>query len=262
MPEGHTIHRLACDQQRDFAGQPLRVTSPQGRFRSGAARLNGRMLESIDAYGKHLFYRWDGGRILHVHLGLYGRYRYHPVPPPPPRGQVRVRAIAAEMAWDLNGPNCCEILNTAGKEQILNRLGPDPLRRDADPERVWRRITRSRTAIGKLLLDQSVIAGTGNIYRADALFAIGVHPERAGRSVSREEFDDLWSTLTRMMRTGLRYNRIINVDPKRFGKPPSRLSRDERLLVYKRDYCLDCHGEIESWDCGARRIFACPQCQL
>ncbi|HET6392505.1 MAG TPA: DNA-formamidopyrimidine glycosylase family protein, partial [Blastococcus sp.] len=73
MPEGHTLYRLAREQQQTFAGRPVRVTSPQGRFDAGAALLDGRVLEEVFSYGKHLFADF-GGDVLHVHLGLYGTF--------------------------------------------------------------------------------------------------------------------------------------------------------------------------------------------
>ncbi len=83
MPEGHTLHRLARDIQRDLHGHAVDATSPQGRFADGAARLDGRVLDHAQAHGKHMFLEWDSGDVLHVHLGLIGVFRRQPVPPPP-----------------------------------------------------------------------------------------------------------------------------------------------------------------------------------
>ncbi len=91
MPEGHTIHRAARRQNAVLAGHALRVSSPQGRFAAGAAALDGRVLLGVEAVGKHLFQRWEGHEVLHVHLGLFGRFREQPSPPEPPRGAVRLR---------------------------------------------------------------------------------------------------------------------------------------------------------------------------
>ena len=182
MPEGHTIHRIARDHTRDFAGQKLRLSSPQGRFSAEAAELNGCKLLKVEAYGKHLFYHWSRQRLVHVHLGLYGKFRTHRLPPPEPRGAVRWRALGKEKAFDLNGPNCCELISTEKLQSILARLGPDPLRKDADMGQVVQRIQGSRSAIGTLLLNQAVIAGVGNVYRAEALHKLGIHPERPGNS--------------------------------------------------------------------------------
>ena len=261
MPEGHSLHRIARDHQRDFAGQQLAVSSPQGRFAHGSARLDGAFLTRVEAYGKHLFYWWDAAPLLHVHLGLYGKFRPHMSPPPEPQGQVRLRVVGPERAFDLHGPAACELLDEPGRRRILARLGPDPLRDDADGDVVWSRLSRSRAALGKLLLDQSVLAGVGNVYRAEALHALGIHPELPGRQLSREQFDRLWKWLRAQLRIGVRHNRIITADPQRVGKPRSRMRRDERLLVSRRDICGTCGGAVESWDLGARTIYACIRCQ-
>lgn len=261
MPEGHAIHRVCRDHQKRYVKDRLAVLSPQGRFRAGAKKLNGRVLKRIEAYGKHLFYWWDGSLVLHIHLGLYGKFRNHGCPPPEPRGAVRLRVIGRHHAFDLNGPTACEVIDPVDRDKIAARLGQDPLRRDADPEIAWQRIHRSRAAIGTLLLNQSVIAGVGNIFRSDALFAQKIHPERPGRLLDRTEFDQLWQRLSQMLRTGVKYNRIITADPAEVGKTPGRLRRDERLLVYKKADCRVCGQEIDSWPLGARKVYACQRCQ-
>ncbi len=260
MPEGHTIHRVARDHSGRYEG-PLQVSSPQGRFAEGARALDGQELEKVEAYGKHLFYWWSGAQVLHVHLGLYGKFRNHKSPPPEPRGAVRLRVVGESHAFDLNGPNTCELLTPAGRNKITDRLGADPLRKDADVEKAWTRISRSRAAIGKLLLDQSVIAGAGNIYRAEVLFVCGIDPERAGNTLTRDEFGAVWQNLVEMLRIGVRYNRIITADPSDTGKPRSRMNRSERVLCYKKETCPRCEAEIKSWDLGARTMYACTKCQ-
>ena len=262
MPEGHTIHRVARDQRKRFVGDSLEVNSPQGRFADGARKLNGRVLKAIDAYGKHLFYTWEEDRILHVHLGLYGKFTNYRSPPPEPRGAVRLRVVGPQHAFDLRGPTACELISAKKHQSILDRLGADPLRRDADPEPVWERIHKSRAAIGKLLLDQSVIAGVGNVYRAEVLFETRIHPDRTGQSLSRSEFDLIWETLVDWLNIGVKYNRIITVDPDEFGKTRGRMNREERLQIYKKVHCPECESSVGSWDLGARTIYACQVCQI
>ncbi|MFK7767194.1 MAG: Fpg/Nei family DNA glycosylase [Mariniblastus sp.] len=264
MPEGHTIHRLARDHSKEFVGQKMIVDSPQGRFSEEADKLNGKKLTAVEAYGKHLFYRFGTRRseqLVHIHLGLYGKFRLHKNPAPEPRGAVRVRMIGKNKAFDLNGPTCCEILPKAGEEKLIARLGQDPLRNDADPELVWERFSKSRSALGTLLLNQAIIAGVGNVYRADILFLLGLHPERAGNSITREEFDELWDLTVRLLRIGVKYNRIITADRSIVDKPPSRMNSRERLVCYKKTRCITCGSRIKKWTLGSRNMYACEKCQ-
>ncbi|MHC5108914.1 MAG: DNA-formamidopyrimidine glycosylase family protein [Planctomycetota bacterium] len=211
MPEGHTIHRLALDLNRELGGNVLKATSPQGRFASGARRLNGLRLNEIDPYGKHLFFRFERSRNLHVHLGLYGKFRRYKLPMPEPRGQVRLRIRGDAHGFDLNGPSACELLTDAACAKIVNRLGQDPLRGDANPVLVRDRLRRSRAEIGRLLLDQSVFAGVGNVYRAEALHIERIHPRRQARlitdvSASRVLARSASSSASRRMPSSMRLN--------------------------------------------------------
>jgi endonuclease-8 len=260
VPEGHTIHRIADDQNRDLSQQVLQVCSPQGRFQAGAEILNGQILTHVEAYGKHLIYRWET-QMLHVHLGLYGKFRRLASPPPEPRGQVRIRMVGSQLTIDLNGPTACELFSEAQRTQLLSRLGPDPLRSDSDPNRAWEKIGRSRSAIGALLMDQSVIAGIGNIYRSEILYLLRIHPRRIAKTLTRTEFDALWKLSVDLLQIGKRHNRIITSAPADIGKPFSRMNRDERLLIYKKTHCQQCGTEIVKWKLAARTVFACPSCQ-
>ena len=261
MPEGHTIHRVARDHQKRYAGQQLAVSSPQGRFQKEAKKLDYATLDHVEAYGKHLFYWWEDNRVLHIHLGLYGKFRNHRTPAPAPRGAVRLRVVGESHAFDLNGPTACELITSGKTSAITARLGADPLRKDADVDRAWERISHSRAVIGKLLLDQSIIAGVGNVYRAEALFVNQLHPERAGNSLTRDEFNALWKTIVEMLRIGVKYNRIITADPEVVGTSLGRMNRSERLLCYKKESCPRCTAKIQAWELGARKMYACPSCQ-
>lgn len=272
MPEGHTLHRVARDHGELFVEKALTACSPQGRFNEEAKRLSGRRVERVEALGKHLFYHWKPkgrakrGDILHIHLGLYGKFRLHKTRGPAgewpePRGAVRLRVEAPDAAFDLNGPNCCELLDLTGYQKHVDRLGPDPLRKDANPERSWARISRSKAAVGALLMNQEVIAGAGNIYRCEVLHLVGVHPERAGKDLDRGEFDAIWERLVELMKIGVKYNRIIIRGPDEVGKPFGRMTRDERLRIYKKEHCPVCGAAIAAWTMAGRKVYACPTCQ-
>ncbi len=261
MPEGHTIHRLARDHTKWFGGQELAISSPQGRFAEEATLIDGKALDHASACGKHLFYHFKRAPILHIHLGLYGKYRIHDNPPPEPRGAVRVRMIGTHKTADLNGPNQCEVIDRVEFDAILNRLGPDPLRDDADPGRAWASITKSRTPIGQLLMDQAVVAGVGNIYRTEILWRAKIHPRLPGNAVTEAQFNEIWKDAAELMRLGVRYNKIITVDPKHIGKPASKLSARERTNIYKKLECPRCRSSIDQFTLAGRKVFKCSSCQ-
>lgn len=262
MPEGHTIHRIAKDHTPLLVGPPVQVTSPQGRFAGDAALVDGARLLRIEAYGKHLFHWWDNGLVGHVHLGLFGKFRVHrggdhrdPV------GAVRMRLRTDLATIDLAGPTDCSIGTADDRDAIVARLGPDPLRRDARPEAAFRRISRSTQAIGALLLDQKVLAGVGNVYRAEALFVHGIHPSRAGRDLATDELAALWATIVTMLRQGVKDNRIVTVDRRLHPVPKGRARRGETTWVYHRDTCLQCGTPVATVTLAGRPCWYCPECQ-
>ena len=261
MPEGHTIHRAARDQRPMLVGKPLAVSSPQGRFEAGAAFLDGQTCTAIEAFGKHLIYRFGEDRALHVHLGLYGRFRTAKAPagdpPPEPRGAVRVRLLSPTHVVDVNGPNTCEVLDAAELATLTARIGPDVLRPDADPELAWRKISKSRAPIGQLLMDQSVMAGIGNIYRTEILWRQNTHPETPGRILDRAAFDRLWTDAVTLLEIGMQKNAIVTVD--RAAKSRSRYG--ERVNIFNKPHCPACASEIRAFEMAARRVFACETCQ-
>jgi endonuclease-8 len=261
MPEGHTIHRWARDQDEALSRKRLGVTSPQGRFADGAKLLDGLILRRVEAAGKHLFYHFAKGRILHVHLGLFGKFRSFPNPPPPPRGAVRVRFEASDHTVDLNGPNQCEVIDATEYRAILTRLGPDPLRDGADPERAWSRIHSSRAPIGLLLMDQSVIAGIGNIYRTELLHLLGVHPATPGAELTRRQFTRLWKLAVELLTLGVKHNRIITIDARTLPRDVSQISRKKLFRIFKKPTCPACEGDVERFALAGRKVFACPACQ-
>lgn len=262
MPEGHTVHRLAMDHTKWLGGQRLKVSSPQGRFQAGSQLLSGKSLKSVEAHGKHLYYSFSSELVLHVHLGLYGKFRLHQSPPPEPRGAVRIRFVGNTHTLGLNGPNQCVILSSKQVRDSRSRLGEDPLCPDADPERVWARMQKSKKYVGQLLLDQSIVAGIGNIYRAEILFLLKIHPSRPSCLLTRIEFDDLWKTFIRLLAVGVKYNHITTVNRDETDKPLSRLSFDEQLLIYKKERCPLCQSKTETWLLGNRPMFACSVCQV
>jgi endonuclease VIII len=257
MPEGHTIHRAARDQRPMLAGQILMVSSPQGRFEAGANALTGRACTQVEAYGKHLIYRFGDDRALHIHLGLFGTFRTGRHPVSEPRGAVRVRMISATHVVDINGPNTCEVLDGDGLAKLTGRIGPDVLRADAVPDLAWERITKSRTPIGQLLMDQSVIAGIGNIYRSEILWRQKLRPQIPGRRIDRATFDRLWGDAVHLLAIGVKHNAIITVE----AGAASKSKYGERVNIFNKAHCPSCAAAITAFDMAGRRAFMCETCQ-
>ncbi|MDY6998843.1 MAG: zinc finger domain-containing protein [Actinomycetota bacterium] len=267
MPEGHTLHRLARRHQRRFGRAPVVVSSPQGRFVDGAAAVSGRVFTKASAWGKHLFHHYEGGRVVHVHLGLYGTFTEWPLPEnglePEPTGQIRMRMIGAQLGADLRGPTVCEVIEEPEIADVVAKLGPDPLRPDADPASAWKRISKSRRAIGALLMDQTVIAGVGNVYRSELLFRHRIDPLRPGTTISADEFEAMWRDLVTLMKIGVRRGKIVVVrDEHDHGAPSYRQGRP-RTYVYRRagDPCRVCGTTIRTTELEGRNLFWCPKCQ-
>jgi endonuclease-8 len=239
------------------------ASSPQGRFAEGAALLDGCVLTGTDAHGKHLFHAYGRDRWLHVHLGLYGTFVTAPEPAPAPRGALRLRLAGNGSYADLRGPTACEVITPADKAVLHARLGADPLRRDADPRRAGERIARSRTPIGQLLMDQTVLAGVGNVYRTELLFRHRLDPMTPGREVSLEVWAAMWADLVTLMRAGVRSGRIVTTVPadrqRRSGTP----SREDSHYVYRRTDlpCRVCGTPVRTAEMAARNLYSCPTCQ-
>jgi len=245
----------------------VRVSSPQGRFAADAALVDGAVCIAAESAGKHLFVELAGDRIVHVHLGLIGKLDVLPAPAPPPVGEVRLRLQNDNAYADLRGATQCELIGPSRRAEIVGQLGEDPLRPDADPDRVWARISRSHRPIGDLLMDQSVLAGVGNVYRAEILFRHRIHPLRPGRTLRRGQFLALWSDLVELMGEGVRTGRIDTVRPEHtpeaMGRPPRKDDHGGEVYVYRRAgmACLVCGSKVRTEVLAGRNLFWCGRCQ-
>jgi endonuclease VIII len=265
LPEGNTLHRLALDLTQTFGGRVVSVTSPQGRFADSAAQLDGTRMVEATAHGKHLFCEFDGDRFLHVHLGLIGSFELGL--PDPPRGEVRARIATDQAAADLRGPQLCVLSTRAEIASQVAVLGPDPLRADADPDLAWRRIHRATRPIAALLMDQSILSGVGNVYRAEVLFRNRIDPHRPGQKLSRRSWQGIWTDLVELMPHGVADNRIDTVRPEHtpeaMRRPPRQDDHGGEVYVYRRAgmACLVCGSKVRTELLAGRNLFWCGRCQ-
>ena len=255
MPEGHTIHRAARDHKKLFVGHKVDVSSPQGRFNNGVKSINKQQCVAVEAYGKHLLYEFKNNQLLHIHLGLFGRIKRQKLPVKVAKGKVRVRLVGNTHFVDINGPTICEILDEEAKSKLIKRIGPDLLRKDADPNKFFERVNSSRAKIGTLLMDQSVVAGIGNIYRTEVLWRQSIHPNTRGQELDRSQLENLWNDARALLEVGVKRNKIIT----NFKKVGSVYT--DSLNVYKKKKCPRCLGVISKMDISGRAAYFCNYCQ-
>ncbi|MHA7272561.1 Fpg/Nei family DNA glycosylase [Arthrobacter sp. TMT4-20] len=235
--------------------------------------------------------------FLRVHLGLYGAWSFGGdksfmgassigaprkvgerevagtpdatyAGPPAPVGAVRLRLVS-DYGWaDLRGPTACEVITEPERDAVVARLGPDPLGSAAldAPDGVARfasGLRKSASPVGLLLMNQAVIAGVGNIYRAEALFRQKLDPWRPGKSVSVEEATVLWEDIAAIMGDGVRAGRIITTSPADRSSSSSRVKREDAHYVYGRAGlpCRRCGTPVAVAEMAARKLFWCPGCQ-
>lgn len=331
MPEGHSVHRIARQFDRNFVGKTMLASSPQGRFAEGAAVLNGREAISVQAVGKQMFLEAEGDVWLRVHLGLYGawdfagdilvdptiasangrmgqtnqrgtvvdeeilddagenslasigaprRTRVHVRMseqtkgladegfewPPPVVGQVRLRLMTDITAADLRGPTACVLQTPEEMLASVAKLGPDPLVGDPaqNEERFVEAVRNKQTVIALLLMDQAVVSGIGNVYRAEMLFRQRLNPHTPGRQVPEDTVRALWRDWVRLLAVGVETGQMMTMDdlsPDAYRA--AMASRDDRHWVYHRAGlpCRICGTEIALEEIGARKLYWCPRCQ-
>lgn len=262
MPEGHTLHRLAMDLNGAFQGRLLAVTSPQGRFVESAAALDQTTMVESTAHGKHLFCEFERDVYLHVHLGLIGKFQIYP--PRPPQGAVRVRFETPELVGDLRGPILCVLKTRAEIATQIAELGPDPLRPDADAGLAWAKIHRSKRPIAALLMDQKILSGVGNVYRAEVLYRNRIDPHRPGNELNRRSWNAIWADLLELMPQGVIDKRIFTVRAEHLPQLFALQGRGgRRNYVYRRTGlpCLVCGSAVKTEVLAGRNLFWCSRCQ-
>lgn len=267
MPEGHTVHRTANRFNATFKNSELRVDSPQGRFASGAALLNGQRMRRASAVGKQLFIEFENGLQLRIHLGIYGKWAWHSGDAlPEVKGEVRARFWTAsggaiELA-ELRGPTVCEVLEPAEAQAVRSRLGSDPLNPDTtgfEFQRFAAKVAKTTKSIGLLLMDQSVISGIGNVYRAEILFRAGLNPHTPGKVLTQEQIQALWDDSVALLKIGVRTGVMLTRDGFQKRDP----GKAERHHVYKREGqpCRVCGTHIALEVLAGRKLYWCPSCQ-
>lgn len=186
--------------------------------------------------------------------------------PPEPIGAVRVRLLADDAVGDLRGPTACEVLTPDQVDVVIARLGPDPLVDDpaAGEERFVSVVRRKPTPIALLLMDQAVVSGIGNVYRAELLFRARLNPHTPGKLVPEDTLRALWRDWVYLLGVGVKTGQMMTMDG--LDAESHRLAlahRDDRHWVYHRAGlpCRVCGTNIVLEQLGGRTLYWCPRDQ-
>lgn len=263
MAEGHSIVRWAR-ALRPMIGEGLEKVEVPARWSERAADLPGQHLADIGTHGKHLLLRLSGSLTVHCHAMIYGAWQFGrpgmALRKPEENVRLRLQTEQREAVF-FNGP-VVELLTEQElrEHEKLTALGPDVLHERFDREEVWRRLQRDRKrAIGDAILDQTIVAGVGNIFKSESLFVAAVDPRAPVAAFSRETIDRIWEAVIPMMRqNAARSGPIVTLNRglRRGG---------ERYWAYRRrgTACFRCNASIEMLRQGQnkRTTYFCPACQ-
>ena len=255
MPEGDVVWAAARRLHDALAGREL--TRSDFRVpRAATADLTGRVVTEVVPRGKHLLTRVAGDLTVHTHLRMDGSWRIRPAGAPVPRDH-RVRLVLANAEWQAVGYSLgvVELVRTSREDQVVGHLGPDLLGPGWDPAEAVRRLRADPgRAIGEALLDQTRLAGIGNLYKAETLFLRGVDPWcPVGEVPDLEELVEL-------------ARRLLDANKERVDQSTTGTRRSgETTWVYGRRVCRRCGGPTSRGEQGGqareRVTFWCPACQ-
>ena len=243
MPEGDALHRAAARLQV-LVGERVTVESPhpRGTATGVAPELDGRVLEAVEAVGKHLLFRFEGGVILRSHLRMSGRWRVGPIGRPRHGRPWLVLRGGEWEATEWNGP----VLTLEARP--VRRLGPDLLASGTAPDALVDRLRRADglLLLGEALLDQRLLAGIGNMWLAEALWEARVSPWLRLADTTDAELLATLAWAQRAMRASVAGERRPRSVYRRTGRP-----------------CARCGAPIRSHGLGDanRTAYWCPRCQ-
>ncbi len=250
-------------QREVLLGKRVHVDSPNGRSDDVSDILDGLTLRGIEAIGKHLVYDFGKERYLHIHLGRFGNFKTGEMPLLEPRGTLRLRLYTNAHWIELRGAIAIEMYDADRKAALEARIGPSPLDPAADKALAFKKISKSSAPVGLLLMDQSIVAGIGNIYRSEVLFLNRVHPKNPGTTLEKKTWTSMWTDLIAMMKDGERIGRIVTTAPEDRKKPKGAVRREDRFYVYHRTGlpCRHCGTPIAAGVMATRNVYWCPHDQ-
>jgi endonuclease-8 len=273
MPEGDTIYRAARTLHRALAGhivERFESVFPMLTRVHDDEPLTGRTIERVTAAGKHMLMYFSGGQVLRTHMRMNGSWHIYRPGEAWQRPRRDMRVLIATKEFEAVGFSIpvAEFIKTGdlGRHDELRRLGPDLLGETFDRIEAVRRIReRGDSSIGDVLLNQRVMAGVGNVYKSEVLFACGVNPFTSVRNLSDAQVECLVDTARRFLQANVTEKLAPMTTYSGYRRTTRRDDPAERLWVYGRagKSCRKCGGPIQIKASGsdARLTYWCSTCQ-
>jgi len=225
-------------------------------------QIAGRHIEDVGRRGKLLVFTLSGGMTLLVHLRMTGRLLVKEATAPwETHTRLSLRLDDGQGLRFVNLRKFGRLYLVADREEVVGKLGPEPLGEDFGVEDFCALFDNRRGMIKPLLLNQRFIAGLGNIYVDEALFQARLHPQRKADTLTSEELFRLYHAIRKALRQGIEDKGTSLTD---YVRPDGRGGRhQDRLLVFRRgeEPCPRCGTTIERIVVGGRGTFICPHCQ-
>lgn len=273
MPEGDTIFRAARTLDRALRGETVEsfrtVLAPLARVDTDEP-IAGRTIEGVTSAGKHLLMSFSGDLVLRTHLRMHGSWHIYRRGEPWKRPARSMRVAIATARWEAVGFNLPEAefvrQRDLRRNRSISRLGPDLLSPCFDAAEAVRRIqTKPDLSLADALLDQSCVAGIGNVYKSEILFLHGLHPGRRVDSVDGDVLRVVLATARELLNANVADSSAQIVTWSGSRRTTGRSDPEERLWIYGRGGrpCRRCGSAIEWGRMGrdARSTYWCPQCQ-
>lgn len=251
----HLVGRTVVSVEADWPGIE---NSEDGQ--GGLSKLPGRKFQGFSRTGKNLIAKLDHG-VLWLHMGMTGRLAVmHPGEEPHKYARVTFY-LDDERRIELDDPRrWAGVRLEESEENVLSGLGPDALDADLSEDEFVERVKKKRSPIKAVLMDQSVVAGVGNIYADESLHRVGIHPATRANQISEDQLKQLRSAVRTTLLQALRY--IVD-HPDDHGRPYIVDAYDDRMRLRRKkgSECPDCSAELQTQKIGGRTSYFCPQCQ-
>jgi formamidopyrimidine-DNA glycosylase len=226
------------------------------------SRLIGQKITGIDRRGKYLIFNLTSGEVLIIHLKMSGSLLLKPVSAEPYKFVRAILYLDKETELRFRDPRKFGAMwLVKDKSEIVSKLGPDPLETDFTPQVLAQRLNHRKAPIKALLCDQSLIAGIGNMYADEVLYATRIHPLRPGGSLSRYESERLHRAITQVLRAAISNKGASIVNYLRPSGEPGTAHFQFQVAHGLGKTCSRCSTPIQRITVRNRGTYFCPRCQ-